>query len=111
MTAPNPPIPEDIVEATKLSIAARYDEGKLTAIDSGAVSNLMLLAKLLEKKRQALINGDEDKDNTSQRAYLDLLIQLGMTPLGRKQLEDKKVQSNGKLADRRKIDKRPTPTD
>lgn len=97
VTPRNPPIPEDIVEATRESVKAAYDEGKLTNRDSGAIAALYLLASRLEDIRQRLINGEEVKDNASHRGYIDLSVSLGLTPSGRKALEDKSIKNEGKL--------------
>lgn len=88
-------IPESVVEATEMAIAAATH---LTAMDAGAISTLMQLAEQVDYLvTHNGLNQSDKFDNVSIPTYLKYCTELGLTPAGREKLATKKQKPGGAL--------------
>jgi hypothetical protein len=97
----------DLVTATDEAIIAAVH---LTPMDAGAVEALRALARKIDAWDVVVRWAGEDagdtgsrptvpqNDNVSLSAYLKYCDQLGLTPAGRKALDQKVVPAGGKLS-------------
>jgi hypothetical protein len=97
----------ELLDATEEAISAATH---LTAMDSGAVEALRALARKIDAWDQIVEWALDDaglkqgarptvpqNDNVSLSAYLKYCDQLGLTPAGRKALDQKVAKAGGKL--------------
>lgn len=84
---------ETVVEATDRAIRAA---SHLTAADAGAVEALRRLAAMVD-------NPPAKVDTVSLPTYLRFCESLGLTPAGRKRLDEKREQAGGKLGQLRAV--------
>lgn len=101
-----------VVAATEAALSAA---GHLTDADDGAVQALRVLAQKIDSDdalRAAYLDDSADRglerkplqlDNVSIPTYLKFCESLGLTPAGRKRLDEKKEPQGGKLAQLRAV--------
>ncbi len=110
MNDPDDALNLGVSEATEKAIAAA--SGHLTDMDAGALQTLRALARKIDTEQElrdrALEWADSHDakppavDNVSIPTYLKYCESLGLTPIGRKALGEKK-QANGKLGELRSL--------
>lgn len=92
----------DVWDMTNESVQAARRAGFLTEMDDGAVAALLQLAERLDDPDFPDVDGRFD--NVTQALYFKACDSLGLTPVGRSKLAEKKEKTGGKLAQLRALE-------